>query len=1224
MKNALFRYVAVFCLCSMAALMARAEDDAGKLLQLHGRSTLSHLVFHLDGSDWSWLGRKRELVLGTSLPDAPPFDISISERDYEGISADYMAILGKMMGVKVSVRRFETRQAALQALANQQIDLLARSNDIAGYEDRFVLSSAYAADMPMEVTRTDEQAGGAGQRLRLATVAHYRPLQVIQQRYPKARVDTYLSYQQALAAVAFGQADMFLGNAIAANYLISKSYYNNLQLGNFSPLPAGSLRFVLRKEDRNLLRSINTVLAAIPGEESNQILSRWSLGSEVYLSNTRLTLTPREQRWLEQHPKVPVLVDGLYAPLTFFDQDGKFNGITADILRLIRMRTGLEFEAVRTDSAADAVDLLRTGKQYVIGALSISEQRQKDIDFTRPYMINPFVLVTRNVGDAPAGLAQLGKGPLALPSGNSLIPLLRRQYPATQLIFVDSTIDGLEKVAKGEAAATITPQAGAAYFVTRHFRNELKIAAAVGDEPARIAFGVSHDAPELLTILDKALQSIPPEELALLTSRWRSNAEVAVSPWHTYRTYVFQIAAAVVFLALGFLIWIAYLRRQIGQRKRAERALSDQLAFMNTLIDDTPHPIYVRDRQARLILCNPAYLNFFDVERQQVMGKTLEEAALHSKELLERFGRIYRETLQAGAQSAQDMEVEVQGNRFRVYHWIGPYKDSHGQLVGVIGGCIDITERDRLVQELLKSKELAETASQAKSTFLATMSHEIRTPMNAIIGMLELALKYADQGRWERSSIEVAYSSAQSLLDLIGDILDIAKIESGKLDLFPQRANLRELMESVVRVFDGLARQKGLQLRLQIDAQIQDDVLIDPQRFKQIAFNLISNAVKFTERGSVAVRLEGDMQEGDRLQVRLIIEDSGIGISDADQEKLFSPFAQVNTAKNNLQSGTGLGLVISRKLTEMMGGRLQLSSEPELGTLVVVSFSVSTLPPVAASAPEQLADDEKAGKNRSLRVLVADDHAPNRMVIAQQLRFLGHQVSVAEDGAGALDLWAPGAFDVVVTDCNMPGIDGYQLANIIRSSEQNQPYSAKCIIFGFTANAQAEEVVRCRNAGMDDCLFKPVGLELLRQRLGQAAGTGERTAPAAGQLATPAPAAAPQFEQLHRLSGGDAAISIDLLHAMLATNREDAAQLQQCLQGAQWRALADVAHRIKGGARIANAEALILACSALEQACHQLIDMPDVQRRAAAVMRETAALEDLLKSELTRLTAMPD
>ncbi|NMY18621.1 hybrid sensor histidine kinase/response regulator, partial [Pseudomonas sp. WS 5019] len=183
------------------------------------------------------------------------------------------------------------------------------------------------------------------------------------------------------------------------------------------------------------------------------------------------------------------------------------------------------------------------------------------------------------------------------------------------------------------------------------------------------------------------------------------------------------------------------------------------------------------------------------------------------------------------------------GQTITAYHWILPFRNNAGEVKGIIAGWIDISERERLLVELKDAKQDAEKANRAKTTFLATMSHEIRTPMNAVVGMLELALTRADQGHWEREPVEVAYDSAHSLLTLIGDILDVAKIESGRLTLLPERAHLRELVESVARVFDGLARQKALELRLEIEADAACDVLIDPLRFKQILSNLVSNAI---------------------------------------------------------------------------------------------------------------------------------------------------------------------------------------------------------------------------------------------------------------------------------------------------------------------------------------------------------------------------------------------
>jgi len=233
----------------------------------------------------------------------------------------------------------------------------------------------------------------------------------------------------------------------------------------------------------------------------------------------------------------------------------------------------------------------------------------------------------------------------------------------------------------------------------------------------------------------------------------------------------------------------------------------------------------------------------------------------------------------------------------------------------MIAGWVDVSERHRLLGQLQEAKDDADAANRAKTTFLATMSHEIRTPMNAVIGMIELALKSAEQGRADRDALEVASVASRGMLELIGDILDIARIESGHLSLAQEPANLRELLASVVRVFEGLARAKGLALRVTLDPALDRPVLIDPLRFKQVVSNLLSNAIKFTSKGQVQLGAQGDVAE-DQLWLRLWVQDTGMGISAQDQQRLFNPFSQGSNAEQSARSGSGLGLVISRSLCE--------------------------------------------------------------------------------------------------------------------------------------------------------------------------------------------------------------------------------------------------------------------------------------------------------------------
>lgn len=433
----------------------------------------------------------------------------------------------------------------------------------------------------------------------------------------------------------------------------------------------------------------------------------------------------------------------------------------------------------------------------------------------------------------------------------------------------------------------------------------------------------------------------------------------------------------------------------------------------------------------------------------------------------------------------------------------------------------------------------------------------------------------------DRFAIEVASGAARGLLDLIGDILDIARIESGRLSLAPERANLRELLESVVRIFEGLARQKHLQLQLDLDARANRDVLVDPLRFKQIISNLLSNAIKFTAEGQVRLSVRVEPQADDQhLSVVIRVEDTGHGISEEDQKRLFSPFTQAANHNQSVRSGSGLGLMISRTLCEMMGGQLTLTSVLHKGTQIEVTLDLTTLEPLAELPP---AETENRGSGQSLNILVIDDYPANRLLLSQQLSYLGHRVVDAEDGAHGLRAWRNGNFDVVITDCNMPIMNGYDLARAIRDDEAARGLKPK-LILGFTANAQPEEKDRCREAGMDDCLFKPISLKNLTARLSQVMGAETPVEVSAEPV--PESTEVMDLASLEQLTRGDVASIKSLLGDLASSNSEDMARLMQLFSKHDLPGLADLAHRVKGGARIIKAHALIHSCEALETACN--------------------------------------
>jgi two-component system sensor histidine kinase EvgS len=1189
-------------LCLSTALFAAQGSERYTLLS---RSTAGHVEVQLDQSQRQWVDNRTELLLGTSAPDYPPFDLTISGRDYEGFTADYAGILGKVTGLPIKVQRFASRGAAIEALEKGEVDLLGTANGFEAHNAEIVLSTPYAVDQPVLVTREGETRsltdGLAG--LRLSMVYHYLPLEEVKALYPKAIITSYPSYQNAINAVAFDQADVFLGDTISTHYMINKGYLNNIRMANFGKHEAHGFSFAVRKNNPELLGIINTMLMAIPTSERENIAKRWSAGSDILLTDHKLELSYSEERWLAQHPVVRVVANEALAPLTFFDNDGNFRGVAADLLELIRLRTGLRFDIQRSRNDSEMIQRINDNQADLIAALLPSAHRDTLLNFSRPYLQNSYVLLTRKGTDSPTNLAQLEGKRLAIAQGNPLMDYLRNEFPQIHLIETPDTFSAVEMLAEGRAEGTVNSLVIANYFISsRLFEHTLQISTTIGTEQAAFSLATGRDAKELNDILNKALLSIAPEELGIINSRWRGYSASTQNTWRNYQRLFYQIVIGASVLLLISVAWNAYMRRQINQRKTAERALNDQFEFMRSLVNGTPHPIYVRDRQGLLQSCNDSYLLAFGTQREDVIGKNCIQGVLSNAFEAREYHADYQRVVAEGKPLILDRPLHIGSRRLTIYHWILPYRDSSGEVQGIIGGWVDISERRQLLDDLRCAKERADEANRAKSTFLATMSHEIRTPMNAVIGMLELTLKRIEQDHPDRPAIDVAYHSAKDLLELIGDILDIARIESGHLSLSPQRANLWETVASVVRIFDGLARQKNLDLVLEFNpVDPAFDVLLDPLRFKQVLSNLVSNAIKFTEQGQIRIIVTlnpgADLEQ---VHMLLQVQDSGIGISERDQQRLFEPFAQADSAGPSARRGTGLGLVISRSLCERMGGSLQLSSQPGVGTQVEMSLQLPTLPPETGV---KMAEAQIPAITAPLNVLVVDDHAANRLLMCQQLEFLGHRFSTAADGQAGFEVWKSGTYDLVIADCNMPVMNGYELAKAIRRQEQ-QTQQPPCTVLGFTANAQPEEILRCKQAGMDDCLFKPLTLTALSQWV-------EGIEPTA---------LGPAFslEGFELMTGGNPVLNRRLLTELLNSNHLDRQELLALSGSTNRQLFLDIAHKIKGAARIVQASRLIDSCEMLEAACRDEFQPDKVAECCKTMERALLELDQALLKQIAQ------
>lgn len=503
----------------------------------------------------------------------------------------------------------------------------------------------------------------------------------------------------------------------------------------------------------------------------------------------------------------------------------------------------------------------------------------------------------------------------------------------------------------------------------------------------------------------------------------------------------------------------------------------------------------------------------------------------------------------------------------------------------------DLEQRQLLLDELQIAKESAEKASRSKSVFLATMSHEIRTPLNAIIGMLELALIRKDNAELNVQSLHIAYESSTHLLALIGDILDISRIESGKLTLSPEPTRIRDLLETTTNVFSGLARQKGLQLHLDIAPLATELVWVDALKVKQIISNLMSNAIKFTEQGGVNIRCQVIPVNKTSLQVFICISDTGVGIPAAQIDQIFKPFYITGDAISDPNAGAGLGLAICKELSNFMGGHLEVESGTKSGTRMTFSIVLDCVKAESHIAPTGSGSTTDKCGDAALTVLIVEDHLPSQYLLYQQLSYLGHRVVTASNGLEGLAMWQENEIDTVLTDVNMPQMTGLEMTQSIRRLEQSRG-CRPCIIIGLTADAQREALERCLASGMDYALTKPITLPDLNRWI---------------------PKLEADQQKLNNSPSLMSSIHASMVEQVIESNDSERTILQQSLEKEDLNEMERVVHKLKGTAYLLNHSGLLEKCVEVEELCAEGAMSVDIRESVTDLIQSLETINESLR-----------
>jgi len=533
------------------------------------------------------------------------------------------------------------------------------------------------------------------------------------------------------------------------------------------------------------------------------------------------------------------------------------------------------------------------------------------------------------------------------------------------------------------------------------------------------------------------------------------------------------------------------LQCQILERQTAEDALKDSERRLADIINFLPDATFVINKDGLIIAWNRAVEKMTRIKARNVMGKDnyehsmpfygerrpmLIDLVLNSKP---DFENTYEALKKQDDGSLVGVSFIPSMNEHAAYllESAAILYDSEGVVYGAIESIRDITERKMVEEDLKCAKDKAESATRAKSEFLANMSHEIRTPMNAVIGMTNLLL-YENLNSRQKEYAETIRNSGEALLAIINNILDLSKIEGSMIELEHQPLAIRDIIEESMALIAAIASEKGLNTAYDTDKNTPKVILGDTTRLRQILVNLLGNAVKFTETGGVLISVFGRRLEGDKYEIHFAVKDTGIGIPEDKLGRLFQSFSQVDASTTRKYGGTGLGLVISKKLVEMMGGKIWIESEVGRGSTFHFTIQAESTLKEPADKFEPIScfyADIQENLDHNLQILLAEDNQVNQIVTQRMLNKLGYKADVVANGIEVLQALERQTYDVILMDILMPEMDGLEATKVIR---QRWPDGPK--IIAMTASALQGDRETCLAAGMDGYISKPTRIAELK------------------------------------------------------------------------------------------------------------------------------------------------
>jgi two-component system sensor histidine kinase EvgS len=1017
----------------------------------------------LSPKELAWLSQHDVINVGVVKPLTPPFEIITADNQLEGVGADVLSVFEKATGKKISIKTYSSQHDALVAIANKDVEVLnissllssAQVNDIGDYSENIMLDNcAYLASL--------KKVSVAGEGMTIAYEEGGIDKSALRKEYPTAQFVAYSNIVDAFDAVHFGQSDAILASISTLSYLGS-SRINDLLVKERTHIGCTPLQFFIAKDVQPLKNIMDKLIAVLQRSSLMGVIDlRWRGGNYKEFYSIYEKLTPKTRRWLGKGNQIKVGVLKNDFPFSFLNANGQWQGIIIDVLSKIRFDSGALFDFISFDDVAEMSSSLKLQSIDMIGNALLGNVSEGFVN-SISYASDDFLILISSLNE------QAGQSKLLL-SEKHMSPL--REWLKSQpdsLEIVDNNSEVIERFEHGHSEFAVIPYTLAEYYKSLS-RRPYKIIKRVGPENIQHTFEIASENKELLEFMNVSLASLSPAFLSDLTHFWRISPLAPIGFYTQYESKIKRLVSIFLPLLIAYVFYSYRIHQELRARKKLEKVLLGQLDLMQSLLDGLPHPVTLVKADGTVIYTNKVFLTALGSVKESMAGDNL--VSFFDANTGNVFIEAVTEVVKDMSVVTRDNKIKVAGSYIDVHEWFIPYQDIYDDSVGVLWGWYDVTWRNEICRQLESAKREADIANQAKSEFITTISHEIRTPINVINGFLVLVLERTTLSDIDREELEYARTAADSLLCLVGDVLDVTKIEAGLISLSPSPINMGDIVHDVVSMFSTMATEKGVSLMLKSELE-HCIAQLDPLRTKQILFNLIGNAVKFTHEGSIVVSAE--ITSGN---INFSISDTGIGIGENKLTDLFKPFVQVHGQSG--YQGSGLGLNITRRLCELMGGGISISSEIGKGTEVKVVLPYQPVEIEIQSTKHYLpaASDDMILTSK-VHVLIIDDHPVNLILLRRRLVSLGfNNVHEADNGWLALDIVKSENIHIIITDCQMMGMDGFTLVQALRQYEVDSG-CARHIILGLTASGLIEDRDKGMAVGMDACMFKPINSDTL-------------------------------------------------------------------------------------------------------------------------------------------------